>query len=199
MAACAVLPRLNPVAFWSVFLLALGVSADAFAVALGKGLHMRRFVLRDAVIIALTFGAFQAVMPLIGWLLGTSLSSVIAPVDHWIAFGLLLLIGGKMIWDAFTGSDDGTDDQRLRVRELVLLAVATSIDALAVGISLAFVEVPISEPVVVIGVTTAVLTFVGILVGHRAGLRFRGPAEVVGGFILIGIGTKILGDHLGFW
>ncbi|WP_066041324.1 manganese efflux pump MntP [Herbiconiux solani] len=106
---------------------------------------MRRFVLRDAVIIALTFGVFQAVMPLIGWLLETSFNSFIAPVDHRIAFGLLVVIGGKMIWDAFTGSDDGKDDQRLRVRELLLLAVATSIDALAVGISLAFVEVPIIE------------------------------------------------------
>lgn len=186
-------------ALWSVFVLALGVSADAFAVALGKGLHMRRFALGNAVIISVTFGLFQAVMPLIGWLLGTQLSDFIAPVDHWIAFGLLALIGGKMLWDAFSTSEDKEIDDRLDVRELLLLAVATSIDALAVGISLAFLSVSIVETVVTIGLTTLVLTFAGILVGHKVGLKFRGPAEVAGGLILIGIGTKILFDHLGIW
>ena len=185
-------------ALWSVFLIALGVSADAFAVALGKGLHMRRLDYRNAVVIALTFGLFQAVMPLIGWLLGTQLEQYITAIDHWIAFGLLAVIGGKMLWDAFHGGeDDDSDDGRLRVRQLLLLAVATSVDALAVGISFAFLDVSIVESVIVIGVTTAVLTFVGVLVGHRAGLRFRGPAEIAGGVILILIGTKILLDHLG--
>ncbi len=185
-------------ALWSVFLIALGVSADAFAVALGKGLHMRKLDYRQAVIIAVTFGVFQAVMPLIGWALGTQLEQYITQIDHWIAFGLLALIGGKMLLDAFSKSeDDATDDGRLRVRQLLLLAVATSVDALAVGISFAFLSVSIVEAVIVIGVTTMVLTFVGVLVGHRAGLKFRGPAEIAGGVILILIGTKILLDHLG--
>ncbi len=185
-------------ALWSVFLIALGVSADAFAVALGKGLHMRRLNYRHAIVIALTFGLFQAVMPLIGWTLGTQLHNYIEAVDHWIAFGLLALIGGKMLWDAIRGGeDDDEDDDSLHVRQLLLLAVATSVDALAVGISFAFLDVSIVEAVVVIGLTTAVLTFVGVLVGHRAGLRFRGPAEIAGGAILILIGTKILFDHLG--
>ncbi|GAA2247744.1 manganese efflux pump MntP family protein [Herbiconiux moechotypicola] len=184
-------------AVWSVFVLALGVSADAFAVALGKGLQMRRFDWRRALVVAVTFGAFQAVMPLIGWLLGTQLYAFIEPVDHWIAFGLLVLIGGKMLWDAFSRQEEKEIDARLDVRELLVLAVATSIDALAVGVSLAFVEVSIVFAIATIGLTTLVLTFVGMLVGHRAGLRFRGPAEVVGGLILLGIGTKILLDHLG--
>ena len=190
--------RSATLALWSVFLIALGVSADAFAVALGKGLHMRRLDYRQAVIIALTFGLFQAVMPLIGWLLGTQLEQFITEIDHWIAFGLLALIGGKMLFDAFKKDDDGDeDDDRLRVRQLLLLGLATSVDALAVGISFAFLSVSIVEAVIVIGVTTAVLTFAGVLVGHRAGVRFRGPAEIVGGVILILIGTKILLDHLG--
>lgn len=185
---------------WSLFLVALGVSADAFAVALGKGLHMRRLNYRHAVMIAVTFAGFQVIMPFVGWLLGTQLEQFITEIDHWIAFGLLAIIGGKMLWDAiFGGADDEQDDDRLRVRQLLLLAVATSIDALAVGVSLAFLDVSIVEALLVIGITTLVLTFVGVLVGHRAGLRFRGPAEIVGGAILILIGVKILFDHLGVW
>ncbi|WP_395639039.1 manganese efflux pump MntP family protein [Pseudolysinimonas sp.] len=185
---------------WSLFLIALGVSADAFAVALGKGLHMRRVNYRHAAIIAVTFAGFQVVMPLIGWFVGTQFHQFITEIDHWVAFALLALIGGKMLWDAIRdGDDDGVDDDRLRVRQLLLLALATSIDALAVGISFAFLDVSIVEALVVIGVTTLVLTFAGVLVGHRAGLRFRGPAEIVGGAILILIGTKILFDHLGVW
>jgi putative Mn2+ efflux pump MntP len=185
---------------WSLFLIALGVSADAFAVALGKGLHMRRLNYRHAVIIAVTFAVFQVVMPLLGWFVGTQFHQFITEVDHWVAFGLLVLIGGKMLWDAIRGGDlDDDDDGRLRVRQLLLLALATSIDALAVGISFAFLDVVIVEAIMVIGVTTLVLTFLGVLVGHRAGLRFRGPAEIVGGVILILIGVKILFDHLSVW
>ena len=189
----------SPVALWSVFLIALAVSADAFAVALGKGLHMRRFNLRHAIIIAVTFAAFQAVMPVIGWLLGRSLEQYITEIDHWIAFSLLAIIGGKMLWDAFTGTDDGVDDDRLHVRELLLLAVATSIDALAVGISFAFLSVSITESVIIIGITTLVLAFAGVVIGHRVGLKLRGPAEIIGGAILILIGTNILFTHLGVW
>ena len=184
-------------ALWSLFLVALGVSADAFAVALGKGLHMRRFDLRNALIIAAAFGLFQAVMPVIGWFLGTQFAAYITGVDHWVAFGLLALIGGKMLWEAFSNPEDKEVDDRLKIRELLVLSVATSVDALAVGLSFAFLSISIAETAVLIGVTTFVLTFAGILIGHRAGVRFRRPAEIAGGLILILIGTRILFDHLG--
>ena len=181
---------------WSLTLIAVGVSADAFAVSLGKGLHMRTLNLRNAIIIALTFGLFQAVMPFLGWLLGTQVAQFIYQVDHWIAFGLLAVVGGKMLWEAFHESDDEKDSDTIRVRELIVLAVATSIDALAVGISFAFLEVDIVPAVILIGVTTAVLSFIGVLIGHRAGIRFKKPAEIAGGLVLIAIGVKILFDHL---
>ncbi len=186
--------------FLTLFLISLGVSADAFAVALGKGLQMRRLRVGDAALVAVTFGLFQAVMPVVGWLLGTGLSDYVTEIDHWIAFALLSLIGVKMIWEAFTAGDDGPgDDGRIPVRELLVLGFATSIDALAVGISFAFLDVDIVGAVVLIGVTTFVVAWVGVLVGHRAGVRFRGPAEVVGGLVLIVIGVRVLLDHLGVW
>jgi putative Mn2+ efflux pump MntP len=186
----------SSMALWSIVLIALGLSADAFAVALGKGLQMRTFRVRDAIIIAVTFGVFQGVMPVIGWALGKQLEQYIVEIDHWIAFGLLGIIGGKMLWDAFSTHEDDKNDERLRVRQLLLLAVATSIDALAVGISLAFLSVSIVEAAVAIGLITLVLSFAGVALGHRVGTRFRGPAEIAGGVILILIGTKILLDHL---
>lgn len=184
----------------TLLLVALGVSADAFAVAVGKGLQTRRLSPRYAAALALTFGLFQAVMPVIGWLLASGFRDYVTAVDHWIAFGLLGAIGGKMIWEAFTADDeDDGDDGRIPLRELLVLGVATSIDALAVGISLAFLDVSIAGAAVLIGVITFAVSFVGVYLGHRAGTRFRGPAEVVGGLILIAIGVKILFDHLGVW
>lgn len=186
--------------FWPLFLIALGVSADAFAVALTKGLHMRRFHLRDALLIAVTFGVFQAVMPLIGWILGTQFARYITGIDHWIAFGLLLLVGGKMLWEAFRTHEDTEDDyDRLSLRELLVLALATSIDALAVGITLAFVPGSITAAITLIGATTLVLAFLGVVIGRRVGARFGKPAEIAGGLILILIGTRIFLDHLGVW
>jgi len=183
---------------WALLLIAVGVSADAFAVALGKGLHVRGGVVRTAVLVGLAFGAAQALMPLLGWLLGTAFADVIADVDHWVAFGLLLLVGGKMLWEARSAHEDSdVDTDRLSVRELVVLSVATSIDALAVGVTLAFLPVPIGGAVALIGVTTAVLSAVGVLVGHRVGARFGRPAEIAGGIVLILIGTNILLEHLG--
>ena len=184
--------------FLALLAIAVGVSADAFAVALGKGLHMPRFDLRHAVAIALTFGGFQAVMPLVGWLLASQFARYITGVDHWVAFGLLLLIGLKMIWEAVRpGEDTEEDSDALPVRELLVLAVATSIDALAVGISFAFLDVAVGWAVLLIGVCTAVLSFVGVLLGRRVGHRFGAPAEIAGGVILILIGTRVLLDHLG--
>lgn len=192
--------RETAMTFIPLFFVALGVSADAFAVALGKGLHMRVLAYRNALVVALTFGAAQAIMPLIGWLLGTGLADYIRDVDHWVAFGLLLLIGGKMLWEAIFSKDEEADsDGTVRVRELLLLAVATSIDALAVGITFAFLHVSILGAVALIGAVTFVLTFIGVVLGHRVGAKFRGPAEVLGGLVLIGIGVRILLDHLGIW
>ena len=184
--------------FWALLFIALGVSADAFAVALGKGLHMRQFSVRGAAVIAVTFGLFQAAMPLAGWLLGTAFAPVISGVDHWIAFGLLGLVGGKMIWEAARAHpDDDVDADRVPLRELVVLSVATSIDALAVGVTLAFLPVSIGASVALIGVTTAVLTFVGVLVGAKVGAALGRPAEIAGGVVLVLIGTSILLEHLG--
>ena len=183
--------------FWPLLLIALGVSADAFAVALTKGLHMRRFNVRHALVIAGTFGLFQAVMPLIGWFLGTQFARYITEIDHWVAFGLLALVGGKMLWEAFSSHEDTeVDSDRIDVRRLLILALATSIDALAIGITLAFLPGSILEAVVLIGLTTFVLAFLGVFIGRRVGQRFGKPAEIAGGVILILIGTKILIDHL---
>jgi len=184
--------------FFALFFIAVGVSADAFAVALTKGLHMRRFNLRNALIIAATFGVFQAVMPLLGWLLGSQFAQYISGFDHWIAFGLLALVGGKMLWEAFSAHEDKERDyERINARELLILAFATSIDALAVGVTLAFVEVSIIGAIALIGATTLVLSFAGVVIGRRVGAKFGKPAEIAGGVILILIGTNILLTHLG--
>ena len=184
--------------FFTLLVVAVGVSADAFAVSLTQGVGLRRRVHRDALLIALLFGTFQALMPLIGWVLGAQFSAFIAPADHWVAFALLLVIGGKMLWEAFRPDTDdpAPAERRGRTRRLVLLAIATSIDALAVGLSFAFLDVAILPAVAVIGVVTAALAYVGVLFGHRVGTRFQKPAEILGGLVLIGIGVKILAEHL---
>lgn len=187
--------------FVELFLIAVGLSMDAFAVSVCKGLCMKRLNMRQALVIALFFGGFQGLMPLVGWTLGTQFERYITPVDHWIAFGLLALIGGKMLWDAFhEGDDEGVAcpaDGKLDLRELVMLAVATSIDALAVGITFAFLRVDIVVSVGLIGATTFVLALVGVAVGHRFGARYEKAATIAGGIVLILIGTKILLEHLG--
>ncbi|WOF23963.1 manganese efflux pump MntP family protein [Microbacterium betulae] len=183
---------------WTLIPLAIGVSADAFAVALGKGLHLRSRVVLGALAIAAAFGVAQAIMPLIGWLLGSAFAEAIAPFDHWIAFGLLALVGGKMLWEALNPDQETEAEKtgRLSAREILILSVATSIDALAVGVSFAFLDVVVWMAVLAIGVTTFALSFVAVLVGHRIGTRFRRPAEVLGGLVLIAIGVQILLDHL---
>ncbi len=188
----------------TLLIIALGVSADAFAVAVGKGLSMPRLHLRTAASIAIAFGLAQALMPLFGWLLGTQLEQFITPVDHWVAFGLLALVGGRMLREALRSEDlpgEGTGSSNVVMlvspRELLVLAVATSIDALAVGISLALVEVNIVAAVILIGAVTCALSLAGVALGQRAGARFRGPAEIAGGLVLIGMGVKILLDGLG--
>lgn len=187
--------------FVELFLIAVSLSMDAFAVSVCKGLCMKRLDVRQAVVIALFFGGFQALMPLAGWALGTQFEALITPVDHWIAFVLLGIIGSKMLWDAFH-EDDPEDlacptDGKLDLRELVMMAIATSIDALAVGITFAFLRVDIAVSVGLIGITTFVLSIVGVAVGHRFGAKYEKPAIIVGGIVLILIGLKILLEHLG--
>lgn len=179
-----------------LFLVAVGLSMDAFAVAVCKGLAMPRIRWRQAAAIAASFGLFQAVMPVIGWLLGLQFESYITSVDHWIAFVLLCLIGGKMIWDAFHEEAEEFQD-RFSWKELMVLSVATSIDAMAVGITFAFLRVKILPSVTMIGCTTCLLSLVGVCVGQKAGGRFKNKAALAGGVILCLIGTKILLEHLG--
>lgn len=182
-----------------LLLTAIALSMDAFAVSVCKGLGMRRMRYDQALVISLYFGVFQALMPLIGWLLGTSFSRYIQAFDHWIAFVLLAFLGGKMLWDVFHEKEDEEQESaecRLDHRELFMLAIATSIDALAVGIAFACLDVNIWSSVSIIGVTTLVISFVGVWIGNRFGNRFQKKAEIAGGLVLILIGVKILAEHL---
>jgi len=181
--------------FLELFLIGVGLSADAFAVAVCKGLSMRKISYRQSALIALFFGGFQALMPLIGWALGKQFEEYIISIDHWIAFALLGYIGGKMIWDAF--HDDDTCPVSFSIKELFLMAIATSIDALAVGITFAFLQVEIFGAITIIGCTTFALSLVGVFIGNRFGSRYKSKATFAGGVILILIGTKILLEHLG--
>ena len=188
------------VGFVELFLIGVGLSMDAFAVSICKGLSMSRLNMRQAAVISLFFGGFQALMPLIGWALGSQLTDFITPIDHLIAFGLLAFVGGKMLWDAFheDDEDEGVQtDEKLDLKELLMLAIATSIDALAVGITFAFLQVAIVPSITIIGLTTFVISFAGVAVGHFFGARFEKPATIVGGVVLILIGVKILLEHLG--
>lgn len=181
-----------------LFLIGVGLSMDAFAVAVCKGLKMPKLRLKEGTVIALFFGSFQALMPLLGWLLGKQFESYITSIDHWIAFVLLAVIGGKMAVESFKKDDDLEDDtpERFDLKELFILSVATSIDALAVGITFAFLQVSIWSAITLIGATTFVLSFIGVLIGHKFGAKYKSKAELAGGIILILIGLKILLEHL---
>ena len=181
--------------FVELFLIAVGLSMDAFAVSVCKGLSVNRLEKKHAAIVGLYFGGFQFLMPVIGYLLGSRFESLITSVDHWIAFALLLVIGGNMIKESFGEAEKLNDD--FGFKTMVLLAVATSIDALAVGITFAFLQVRIVPAASLIGVTTFCLSPLGIYIGHRFGARYKARAERVGGVILILIGVKILLEHLG--
>lgn len=185
--------------FLEIFLIGIGLSADAFSVAVCKGLNMRKLNLKHAYIIALFFGGFQAIMPLIGYLLGTNFASYIEQFDHWIAFVLLGFIGGKMAIEAIRDKDDDEEEKTdvLKIGELTVMAIATSIDALAVGITFAFLKVNILLSVLIIGVTTFALSLAGVLLGNKFGAKYKSKAELAGGIILVLIGVKILLEHLG--
>lgn len=176
--------------------LSLGLAADAFAVAVSSGLAIKHMKVNKALKIALFFGGFQAVMPLIGWLAGLSLSFWITPIDHWIAFGLLSFIGGKMIYEALQSEECEKKFNPLDTGTLITLSVATSIDALAVGIGFAVLKDSIAPAVTAIGFITFFLAFAGVFIGHKCGNLFANKIEILGGAILIFIGSRILFLHL---
>ena len=189
------------VMFFTLLLMGAGLSMDAFAVSICKGLSMRKVNKKQSLVIGLFFGGFQALMPFIGWLLGSRFEQYITSIDHWIAFILLGFIGGKMVVEAIREKDEAVEvgkmDSPLDLKEMFILAIATSIDALAVGITFAFLQVPIVEAVSIIGITTFVISVIGVYVGNFFGNRYKKKAELAGGIILILIGLKILLEHLG--
>jgi len=184
--------------FTELLLTAIALSMDAFAVSTCKGLNMRKLNWKHAVMIGLFFGGFQAAMPLIGWLLGKQFEHLITSVDHWIVFALLAFIGGKMVYDALHGGEEDACgvEETLDYRQLVVLSFATSIDALAVGISFAFLQVAVLPSVGLIGITTFVLSVLGVAIGQRFGSKYQSKATLLGGIVLILIGLKILLEHL---
>lgn len=184
-----------------LLLTAIGLSMDAFAVSVCKGLGMKKLNYKQGIIIGLYFGVFQAAMPLIGYFLGSTFAKYINAFDHWIAFILLGFIGGKMLIDAIKSKDEEevlAEDKPLNHKELFVLAIATSIDALAVGIAFACLNVNLVSSVSMIGITTLILSFIGVCIGHKFGNKFEKKAEIAGGLVLIGIGIKILIEHLFF-
>lgn len=186
--------------FLQIFLLSIGVAADAFACSVVRGTAIRVNLFKRALVLAGIFGVFQAAMPLIGWVIGRFFAGItfIAEIDHWIAFALLGVVGAKMIWDAFQPEDDETivDDGRVQFRPAIILGLATSIDALAVGMGLAFVEVSILKVALSMGIITFALSLVGAWIGHHGGGKFGKWATILGGIILIGIGANIVYEHL---
>ena len=178
-----------------ILVLALGLAMDAFAVSICKGLSVYKMKPKYSVITGLYFGGFQMLMPAVGYFLGKQFESLITNIDHWIAFGLLLLIGANMIRESFS-KDENVNDS-FSFKTMLPLAVATSIDALAVGITFAFLQVNIWGAVSLIAATTFVLSLIGVWVGNRFGSRFQTKAEIAGGVILVLIGLKILLEHLG--
>ena len=175
--------------------LAVGLAMDAFAVSICKGLAMREKVLKKGIIVGLWFGGFQALMPTIGFFLGTQFKDQITSIDHWIAFVLLGLIGINMVKEALSNEEEQADDS-IAVKEMFMLAVATSIDALAVGITFAFLNVHIVSAASIIGVCTFLISFAGVKIGNIFGTKYKSKAELAGGIILILLGFKILFEHL---
>lgn len=183
--------------FVEILLIGIGLSMDAFSVSVCKGLTTKKFSWKMAMTCGLWFGIFQALMPVIGFFLGSQFEQFITSIDHWIAFGLLLLIGANMIREAVWGKEDHEHNGAMDFKTMLLLAIATSIDALAVGISFACIQVKIGPSVLVIGLTTFLFSVLGVKIGNVFGTKFEKGAEVVGGIILILIGLKILLEHLG--
>jgi manganese efflux pump family protein len=178
-----------------ILLLAVGLAMDATAVAAARGLAVPRIRLRHVVLVATLFGGFQALMPLLGWLLGRRVGPFVEAWDHWIAFGLLVAIGGKMLWEAREDKPP-PEGELFAWRAMILLAIATSVDALAAGFTLPMLDAPIAVTLATIGVTTALLSVAGLYAGRRLGSKLGKRLDVLGGLVLIGLGTKTLVEHL---
>ena len=178
-----------------IVVIAIGLAMDAFAVSVCKGLSMKKLNLKKGIIIALYFGIFQALMPVLGYLLGSTFSSIIKQVDHWASFILLVIIGGNMIKESFDKEEEKRNDN-IDIKTMLLLSIATSIDALAIGVTFAFFEVNILIAIIIIGIITFILSIIGVVIGNKFGDKFQNKAELIGGIILIIIGLKILLEHL---
>lgn len=181
--------------FITILSIAVALSMDAFSVSICKGLTTNKFSIKTAVYSGLWFGVFQALMPLIGYFLGVQFESLITSIDHWIAFGLLFLIGLNMIVETLK-DDNEEKSSKNDVKTMFFLAIATSIDALAIGVTFAFLQVDIWKSILIIGVTTFVFSFIGVGIGNLFGRKYSKPASILGGIILILIGTIILFEHL---
>jgi len=181
--------------FFSILVIAVGLAMDAFAVSVASGVTITAMGLRQTMTIALSFGLFQGIMPIIGWLAGIGFRDYIAAYDHWLAFLLLTAIGAKMIYESFQLEEDHCDEFCMTGGRLFLLSVATSIDALAVGLSFSFLNITILTPALIIGVVTFLLSYLGIILCQRIGHVFEGKIEIAGGIVLILIGLKILLEH----
>ena len=179
-----------------ILLIGIGLAMDACAVSVCKGLAMKKLNWRKALVIATYFGFFQMLMPTIGYFLGYTFEGLVTKIDHWIAFVLLVLIGINMIRDIFENNEDEKND-RVDFKTMIVLAVATSIDALAVGITFAFLKTNILEAGIIIGITTFIISLIGVKLGNKFGLKYENKAKITGGIILILIGVKILIEHLG--
>lgn len=189
---------MNYIDFLSLFLIAFGVSADCFAVALSGSIAMKTLTRLQILRVSLSFGLFQASMLVLGWLAGQTLVDLIGNFDHWLAFILLAFIGGKMVWESFRKEDEEKEKKVDFTKGLLLLtlSIATSIDSLAVGLSFAFLELSIAQASLIIGLTTFVITVIALLIGKKVGKLIGERAELIGGLILIGIGLRILITHL---
>lgn len=179
-----------------IFLIGVGLAMDAFAISICKGLSMKKMNWKSAIIIALYFGIFQAFMPIIGYFLGSTFESFVTNIDHWIAFVLLSLIGGNMIKEAFDSEDEKKND-KVDFKTMIVLAIATSIDALAIGITFAFFEVNLLLSISIIGIITFIISIIGVKIGNKFGDKYQNKAEFIGGLILVLLGIKILLEHLG--
>lgn len=183
-----------------LFIIAVGLAMDAFAVSVCKGLNMRKLDIKQTGLIALFFGGFQAGMPLVGWFIGSRFAHYIESIDHWVTFVLLAIIGGKMIWESFKNDDEcDCGESKLDLKELTALAIATSIDALAVGVAFAltYEQNEVFVAVALIGIITALLSAVGVFIGHKFGAKYKNKAEFAGGLVLVAMGTKFLLEGLG--
>jgi putative Mn2+ efflux pump MntP len=184
-----------PMDITTIILIAVGLAMDAFAVSIAHGMTATSQKQKNALIMASSFSAFQMLMPLVGWLAGLAMAELIMGIDHWIAFSLLTFIGARMIYES-TKKENSEQDSNLCVHTLLTLSIATSIDALMVGLSFAFLQIALATPIITIGIVTFTLSFIGYLFGNAIGKIFKNKIKAVGGIILIAIGIKILLEHI---